>query len=111
MTRKAPTEAQIQAGMPGQVRGLLPPLATYAARLLARDYPEHRCPPGDTPDWERRSTLHTDAGTAVLGCYLDPACGCRIVGDGTLQHPIMVEPCSVHGPVMYPALAPKEADR
>ena len=29
-----------------------------------------------------------------------PSCGCRIVGDGTLQHPLTVRSCDEHRPAM-----------
>ena len=38
-----------------------------------------------------------DGGEAyIVGVYKARACGCRVVGNGTLPHPLTVEPCEAH---------------
>ena len=39
----------------------------------------------------------------VFVTMISPDCGCRVVGDGTLQHPVTVRACDAHRDYMPPA--------
>lgn len=77
---------------------------TAAKTIQQRAYPDHRCPDEDKAGWA--TTYHGPNGGALVNITLiETACGCRVVGNGTLQHPVMIEPCDAHLADMYPNLA------
>lgn len=79
---------------------------TVAGAILARDYPDHVCPESIEPHGDHRVGYHGQGeGTLMMVCMISAACGCRITGNGTLMHPMMIEPCSGHRAAMYPSLA------
>lgn len=82
---------------------------TTSQELTKLDYPEHECPPA-LERGESRSAYHGPEGGSILfATYRQTECGCTVVGNGTLQHPLMVEPCDAHRAAMYPRLAPVPA--
>lgn len=37
-----------------------------------------------------------DGGAFLNGCYIQPKCGCEVVGDGSLQFPLTIHFCARH---------------
>lgn len=83
---------------------------TIAEQVQQRDYPDHVCPPELERHGDLRQGWHGGApsGHLMLVCEIAAACGCDVVGNGTLMHPVMIEPCSEHASAMYPSLVPAE---
>lgn len=50
------------------------------------------------PDAQRYDEIYGLDGH-LLNCTVKPyPCGCEVIGDGTLQHPIAISYCTMHGP-------------
>ena len=79
---------------------------TVAETFQKRDYPDHTCPEKLEPHGDRRVGYHGGEGGVLLSvCLIQTACGCSVVGNGTLMHPVMIEPCDEHQAAMYPSLS------
>lgn len=77
-----------------------------AGYFQARDYPEHICPVGLELHGDPRGGWHGagQGGALTSVCVIGTACGCKVTGNGTLMHPILIEPCADHRGAMYPAV-------
>ena len=81
---------------------------TYAEEWTRTHYPEHTCPDALDRHGDPRVGVHGPnlpgtgkGGELVAVCVLQTACGCAVTGNGTLMHPVMIEPCAKHRSEMY----------
>ena len=78
---------------------------TVAEAIQKVDYPDHICPDTLERHGDARPGFHGPGGGIVLyATYINAACGCYVIGNGTLMHPLMIEPCVTHRDTMYPSL-------
>lgn len=84
---------------------------SIAETIRQQDYPDHVCPPGLERHGDARQGWHgtnAPAGDLMMVCEIGTACGCDVVGNGTLMHPVMIEPCAQHAAAMYPAFCAEQ---
>jgi hypothetical protein len=77
-------------------------MTTIAETFLKRDYPGHECPETLELHGDSRPGAHANGeGFLLYVCLIQTQCGCKVVGNGTLMHPILIEPCEQHRAGMY----------
>lgn len=80
-------------------------MTTIAGALLERDYPTHECPETLEPHGDPRPGYHANGeGFLLYITTIQTSCGCKVTGNGTLMHPIMIEPCDQHRRGMYSSM-------
>lgn len=67
--------------------------------------PKHRCP--NTPFAIGAAPQYCGPEPLLQAIYREPGCGCRVVGNGTLPHPLAISYCPKHAaaPEMAEALS------
>jgi hypothetical protein len=64
----------------------------YTAKQLAAFNETYKKYPGEL----RRFVDKQGIGGLAMQCYQGRTCGCRVIGNGTIQFPLTVEPCAKH---------------